>query len=238
MKKLPKDIVASVYARLTNEAKKLGRQYAEVLQYYGIERFLARLAQTNYADSFILKGGLVFYGWELPLRRPTKDIDFLGFVDNQKEIIHKVIADSLAISIPEDGVAFDIDSISIEETHVDSDHKGIRAKFFGYLVRLISEHFQLDDESLQKAIRKTFEVRNTSIPIGRPHSLSSEFANQYRTHWKTFLEKNSLENDHINDLPLLVEILWTFLKLPLRGLVSAKVDRQHRLWLPSKRKWK
>jgi predicted nucleotidyltransferase component of viral defense system len=301
-----KDIIASIYGRLTNEARKQGRQYAEVLQYYGMERFLDRLSKTQYADDFILKGGLVFYGWEIPMRRPTKDIDFLGFTDNHTEIIHKVIAEAIAVSVPDDGVNFDIDSLSIEETQVDADRRGIRAKFMGYLGRseirmqidfgfsdeitseatiisyptllkdmkppliksypvesvvaekfhameryvetpsrwkdyydvwLISEHFKLDSLSLQRAIERTFEVRNTPVPTGRPSSIAPELANQYDNSWKAFLKKNGLENGHTNEFPLFLNTLWEFLEFPLNGLKTKKSTESNRNWSPSKRKW-
>jgi hypothetical protein len=133
MNDLPKNIAASIHARLTNKAKKLNKPFGEVLQYYGMERFLYRLSKTQYVDSFILKGGLVFYSWNIPLRRPTKDIDFLGFLENRKEIINQVLTSALSIPVPEDGVNFDAATLFIEESQIDNDRAGIRAKFLGYL---------------------------------------------------------------------------------------------------------
>ncbi len=50
MKKDVKNIKASVRALLQNKAKETNRPFAEVLQYYGMERFLYRVSQSNYAD--------------------------------------------------------------------------------------------------------------------------------------------------------------------------------------------
>jgi predicted nucleotidyltransferase component of viral defense system len=306
----PINIAASIHARLANEAKNLRRPFGEVLQYYGIERFLYRLSKTQYAYSFILKGGLVFYCWNIPLRRPTKDIDFLGVLpglfDNRKEFIQQVITASISISAPEDGVYFDPATLVVEEIQVDADRRGIRAKYLGYLSRaqipmqidfgfsdeitseaeiisyptllhdlagsklrgypvesvvaekfhaierfadvpsrwkdyydiwLISEHFELDDQSLQKAIAKTFEKRVTLIPAGRPISLTADRASKYRENWKTFLKKYGLENAEINDLLLMVEKIWVFLEWPLQGLVTPKTQGYRRHWIPVKRKW-
>jgi hypothetical protein len=80
MSEPPRNIVASIHDRLTNEARKSGKPFGEVLQYYGMERFLYRFSQTQYSDNFILKGGLIFYGRGIPLRRPTRDIDFLSLL--------------------------------------------------------------------------------------------------------------------------------------------------------------
>jgi len=51
------NVPASVHDRLLNQARDTGRPFNELLQYYGIERFLYRLAQTEHAQHFILKGG-------------------------------------------------------------------------------------------------------------------------------------------------------------------------------------
>ena len=76
MKEPVKNIPASILARLKNQAEMTERPFAEILQYYAMERFLYRLSKTRYAEKFILKCGLLFYVWNLPLRLSTRDIDF------------------------------------------------------------------------------------------------------------------------------------------------------------------
>ena len=83
MKKDIKNIEASVRALLQNKAKETNRPFAEVLQYYGMERFLYRFSRSEYADKFILKGALMFTAWQVPQRRTTLDIDFSTHYDNQ-----------------------------------------------------------------------------------------------------------------------------------------------------------
>jgi len=307
MRAQPKDIVASIYGRLTNEARKQNKPFGEILQYYGMERFLYRLSKTQYASSLILKGGLVFYGWELPLRRPTRDIDFLGTLQDQQKIIQQVIVTALSIPFPEDGMTFDPSTLSVIETHVDTNHAGIQVKFVGYLGRiqipihidfgfsdeltskavtinyptllkemphpqlisypiesvvaekfqtmekfvsipsrwkdyydiwLISEHFELDSQSLQKAIAKTFVNRSTDIPHSRPISLTIEFASKYQEDWESFLNKSGLENDEIVDFKLLVEYIWGFLEMPLEELLTPDIQQKNRKWSPSKKQWR
>lgn len=70
---MKKNVPASVRARLANKAKDLGRPFQEVLQYYGLERFLYRLLQSEYADRFFLKGALMLRAWGAPGSRPTRD---------------------------------------------------------------------------------------------------------------------------------------------------------------------
>ena len=135
MNAYPRNIPASIHARLANEARKLQKPFGDILQYYGMERFLYRLFKTKYANDFILKGGLIFTVWEIPLRRPTKDIDFLGSFDNRKETMLEALKTAIAIEVPQDGLEFDVKTIMIEERQVDADRFGIRASFLGYLGR-------------------------------------------------------------------------------------------------------
>jgi len=135
MKGLVKNVAASILDRLRDRAELLERPFAEILQYYAMERFLYRLSKTIYADKFVLKGGLMFYVWELPLRRPTRDIDFRGYVNNSRGTLFKIINEVIGESVPEDGIAFDLQSISVEETQIDADYQGIRIKLTALLER-------------------------------------------------------------------------------------------------------
>lgn len=90
MKKDIKNLQASVRAQLQNKAKETNSSFSEILQYYGMERFLYRFSLSKYADRFILKGALMFSVWQIPERRTTLDIDFLAHYDNQTASIEKV----------------------------------------------------------------------------------------------------------------------------------------------------
>lgn len=39
-----------------NQSRAQNRSFQELMQYYAMERFLYRLAQSEYADRFLLKG--------------------------------------------------------------------------------------------------------------------------------------------------------------------------------------
>ena len=135
MKEPVKNTAASILARLRNQTEILERPFAEVLQYYAMERFLYRLSKTKYADKFILKGGLLFYAWNLSLRRPTRDIDFRGYVSSKSKDLLKIIREVIAEPAPEDGIIFDPQSVSVEETQIDADYQGIRVKLTALLER-------------------------------------------------------------------------------------------------------
>ena len=135
MKKDIKNIEASVRALLQNKAKETNRPFAEVLQYYGMERFLYRFSRSEYVDKFILKGALMFTVWQVPQRRTTLDIDFSSTYDNQIATIEKVIRDVCKVSVAPDGLVFDSQTIKGQKIKEDADYEGVRVKFRGFLER-------------------------------------------------------------------------------------------------------
>ncbi len=135
MKKDIKNREASVRALLQNKAKETNRPFAEVLQYYGMERFLYRFSRSEYADKFTLKGALMFMVWQVPQRRATLDVDFSTHYDNRIATIEKVIRDVCKVSVTPDGVVFDSQSIKGQKIKEDADYEGVRVKFKGFLER-------------------------------------------------------------------------------------------------------
>lgn len=63
MTRAPKNIVASILARLRNVATEAGLSFNDILQAYVIERFLARLARSPHAETVLLKGALMLRVW-------------------------------------------------------------------------------------------------------------------------------------------------------------------------------
>ena len=88
-----KNMEASVRARLQSKARESNRPFAELLQYYGMERFLYRFSQSKHADKLFLKGALMFMVWQIPQRRTTLDIDFLARYGTQVSEIENIIKD-------------------------------------------------------------------------------------------------------------------------------------------------
>jgi len=78
VRKPVKNVAASVRQKLANLAKESKRPFAELLQYYAMERFLYRLSLSEYKDRLVLKGALMFVAWGTPRSRATKDIDLLA----------------------------------------------------------------------------------------------------------------------------------------------------------------
>jgi hypothetical protein len=136
MKPKIQNIPASIQARLQNKVGEVAQSYNEILQYYGMERFLYRLSKTSHVNDFILKGGLMFYGLGIPMRRTTRDIDFLGIAENAQRDILSVFREALAVSFPEDGILFDEKTLQIFEAQAENDPGGIRVTFMGHLGKM------------------------------------------------------------------------------------------------------
>ena len=129
----PANISASVRQRLKNIADTSGRPFAEVLQWYVIERFLARLAVTPHKDTFLLKGAALLRAWEANPARPTMDIDLsIGRTLSVQEAV-AVVTDCLGVDIEPDGLEFDPESVVGEPIRIAQDYPGVRVRCRGIL---------------------------------------------------------------------------------------------------------
>ncbi len=124
-----RDLPASVRQRLLDNARLTGRPFQEVLQYFAMERFLYRLSQSPHANTFVLKGALLFTAWGGPATRPTKDIDLLARMDNAVDAVTAVIKEVCSLEVQPDGLAFDLESVSGEAIKEDADYSGVRVTF-------------------------------------------------------------------------------------------------------------
>lgn len=138
-----KNMGASVRQRLLNHAKESGKPFAEVLQYYAMERFLYRLSVSPHADKFLLKGALLLTAWQAPISRPTMDIDLLGRTDNAIDSIVQLMREVVQLDVPDDGLLFVTTSFSGTAIREDADYSGVRVAFTG-LLNAARVHMQID----------------------------------------------------------------------------------------------
>lgn len=115
MKAGQKNVVASVLARLRNEATAQSAPFNQVLQLYAIERFLFRLSKSPHVDSVLLKGALLLKTIGIPRARPTMDIDLLRQGKADRESLVALVRECAAIESDTDGVAFDPTSVVAED---------------------------------------------------------------------------------------------------------------------------
>ena len=129
------NVAASVRERLGNQARADDRPFQEILQYYGLERFLYRLSESNYRDRFVLKGALMLRVWDAPMSRPTRDMDFLGYTENSIDSLESTIRAICALEVVDDGLDFDPLGVKGERIKEDADYEGVRIRFAGLLER-------------------------------------------------------------------------------------------------------
>lgn len=124
---------ASIRARLTNQAKANHRPFQEVLQHYGLERLLYRLAQSQHRGRFLLKGALLLNAWNAPVSRPTRDIDLLGYAENDVAVMEAMFREICDVDVVDDGLRFDAKTLVGRRIKEDADYQGVRLTFVAFL---------------------------------------------------------------------------------------------------------
>lgn len=121
---------ASVLARLLNLAKQRGDDYNLRLNRFALERLLCRVAASDHADRFLLKGALLFSLWYDQPHRPTRDADLLGLGPDDAETLIATFRDIAGINL-DDGIAFDPHSVRADAIREDNRYGGLRVRLTG-----------------------------------------------------------------------------------------------------------
>lgn len=105
-------LAGRAYNDLRNLARMEGRDPAEFLTLYALEGFLTRLAASEHAADFVLKGGVLMAAFAS--RRPTRDIDLaaIGISNDIPDVEDRVR--SIVTGQRDDGLTFDPGSVKGE----------------------------------------------------------------------------------------------------------------------------
>lgn len=139
----PRNLAASVRQRLFNLAQERREDFGLVLTKYGLERFLYRLAQSQYRDQFILKGALLFELWTHRPYRPTRDLDLEGQGDNSLTRIKRLFSEIMTQTVDDDGLVFDPKSLRVARIKEEQEYEGLRVNLVARLERA-RIHMQID----------------------------------------------------------------------------------------------
>lgn len=173
--------VDSVKARLKNFAIKSGCTFQEALTYYGLERTIYRILISEYADNFVLKGGIFLYAlFGRNYERATTDVDLLAQrISNGSEEMKSVFQKIFSRDV-DDALVFDVDSITVEDITEFKEYHGLHVSFVGYLDRTkipISIDIGFGDVIYPEAVKMDFPViLDMESPRVNAYSLETSIA--------------------------------------------------------------
>jgi hypothetical protein len=113
------------YLDLQNRARAEARGTQELLVLYVVERWLARLSASPYADQFVLKGGMLLAAFDA--RRPTADADTLARnLSNDEATVMARVIEIANQPAPEDGVDFRDETVTSRVIRDADLYAGVR----------------------------------------------------------------------------------------------------------------
>ena len=114
------------YLDLQNRARREKRTTQELLTFYVLERWLARLAVSPDAHQFVLKGGMLLAA--LDARRPTSDADLLAqhLANDEATVADRVLAVTRVALDDDDGVEYLDDTMHTQSIREDDLYAGVR----------------------------------------------------------------------------------------------------------------
>jgi len=124
----PEDLAASVRQRLLNRSREHNEDFNLILTRYGIERFLYRLSKSWHAKQFVVKGAALFAVWRGETYRPTRDLDLLASGSPSEAGLADVVRAVCKTKVSPDGLAFDSDSVRVEEIRGNQEYPGLHVR--------------------------------------------------------------------------------------------------------------
>lgn len=128
-----RNMAASVHARLLRLSREKREDFNFILQRYAAERFLFRLGQSKYRENFVLKGAMLFPLWGGSVYRPTRDLDFTGYGENEVAVVVSCFREVCSLPVPDDGLHFHGSTLAAVQIREDSEYNGLRVRFVATL---------------------------------------------------------------------------------------------------------
>ncbi len=174
----------SIKAKLKNLAIKEGKQFDYLLNLYIVERLLYRISISEYAEKFILKGGLLLYTILEDKARVTKDIDMLARqLNNSLDNLETIFRNICSINV-EDAIKFDLTTLKVERIKEDADYEGVRVKLTAFLDKT-KKVLQMDIGFGDIIVPKSIQMEYPSLlemdkPIIQAYSIESVIAEKFQ----------------------------------------------------------
>jgi predicted nucleotidyltransferase component of viral defense system len=123
-----KNVGASVRARLLQRSRNEHTDFQVLLTRYALERLLYRLSRSAHRNRFVLKGAMLFVTWVQTPFRPTRDLDLLGYGENNPEAIGDIFRAICTQPVEDDGVIFDVGGLEAKPIREDVEYGGVRVR--------------------------------------------------------------------------------------------------------------
>lgn len=212
------NLPASIHDRLLNTAKNRGRPFNDLLQYYVIERFLYRLSISKYANQFVLKGAMAILQMDATFPRATKDIDFLGYVENSIPFLETVFKEICMVTVDDDGLVFIPDTVVGAPIKANDEYPGVRIEFmanFGKSPVYLQADIGVADKIYPAARKKKYPSlvgdKGFNIKVYEPETMLAEKI-------QTLVHKGQI-NSRMKDI---FDIWWIAANRQIKGLTLAR----------------
>lgn len=182
--------------RLKVVANEKGVSFNEAWKQLLLERFLARLSQSEHQEKFVFKGGLLLAQY-LVIGRETTDADFLmRKLQAEATVIEAVLKEVTAIEI-KDGFNFSVDgTVKLEQPHME--YPGFRVSIgatFGKMKDKIQVDIGVGDlvEEIEDKF-ETFQYRGKPIFEGEISLLMYPVETIFAEKLETIISKNTFNS--------------------------------------------
>lgn len=213
----PVNLPASIRQRLLNRARRQGVLFDDMLRLYAAERFLYRIAVSEYRGLFILKGVRGSFSACLGTARARVQID-LGFNDAVYPRPVDIVFPSLLDQPESRLLGYPPETSIAEKTHamVELAEFNSRMKDFHDLY-WFQKHQTFDLSLLADAMRNTFQQRETPVPTTLPSILvpTTQSPSAHQTQWNAYLREKRF-SDIPKSFQEICRHITTFLEIPLR----------------------
>lgn len=224
---MAKNQAESVKRRLLNVAKTRKEDFNFVLRQYVLQRLMYRLGVSEYANEFLLKGGLLFWVWNEDFHRPTMDMDLLGFGSDDMALLKEKFNTIIQIE-SDDGLIFDLHKIQASSIKEDAKYHGIRLTGRATLVKA-DIPYQIDIgfgdavKSIQHTTKIPFFLDDLPVPELRVYPVESVVAEKF--HAMVVLGKANSRMKDFFDIVIIAETM-PLQSIKLQNAIDATFHRR------------
>ena len=230
---MTQDTAGSVRTRLADFAKnsRPHRDMQRLMMRYAIERFMWRIGQSRYADSFTLKGAMAFTYYHANSSRTTKDADFLMRGEYSATSIKEILSEIASIQA-EDGMVFSADAVVVSAAGQERAYPGYSAKIPARLgtsacpVNLDISFGEAVHPDAKRVAIPALLVDKAFFPVLRMYPIETIIAEKYQTIVRLGMGNTRLKDHHdLYEISLSNSVTGTSLQNAIRATFERRGTR-------------